>query len=386
MPEPPPILAKDVPRQFEAIPPKVRSSKWFGSTKRYLGANNGVGEHRRIPFPEYTTAGANWFGKGEHFQGIARIGRHLFISGGVTGASARSQIVVIEMGSQLSEGPWALPEYGYSYKEPSIQDHIVGWIDVDRDKWHAGGIQAADGIVAIPVYYPGTGVSEVRFLDFRDPALLDIAGAADWSRVAPERYDIPDTALHKDGGFEAKAVGITWVPQESKWLLAVWDDQQLHFHFSAGPDIRQGGFEFAKLEHKLRVGEHLFKGFLPHDESIPGTYQSLNLVTEESGDIYLIAGRNSSGWAPTVGGTDKLDLYRVTWPLGFQQRPRLAAILTKDFIEPCSKQMYCYNQQCSFATGCGIYIDDPEHMVLYGASHWLHGGNSRYNFNEYSYS
>jgi len=102
----------DVPARFEQIPPKVRSSPFFGSTKRYLGARN----EGSIPPPDYTSTIENELGLGEHIQGIQRIGRHLILSGGIKTGIRRSQLILIEMGTRPAQGPWALPDYGQLQK------------------------------------------------------------------------------------------------------------------------------------------------------------------------------------------------------------------------------------------------------------------------------
>ncbi len=123
-------LVRDVPSQFAALPKKVRKHPWFGRTKKYLGARtNGM-----IPDPDYTSKRKNEHGKGEHFQGIQRIGWHLIISGGIKTGTKRSQLIVIRMGTRLVRGPWALPKYGHNYKKPPRDDCIVHVVDIDGTK------------------------------------------------------------------------------------------------------------------------------------------------------------------------------------------------------------------------------------------------------------
>jgi len=108
-----------------------------------------------------------------------------------------------------------------------------------------------------------------------------------------------------------------------------------------------------------------------------GTYQNINLIIDTDDKVYFVGTRNTQKASPTVPGKDLTDLYSISWPNGPAAPP--------DIVFQKQKRMFCYNQQCNFGAGAGLFVDDQTHLFLYGASHWLHGGNSRYNFNEYSY-
>jgi hypothetical protein len=343
----------DVPKRFDAIPPKVRPTLWAGSTKRYLGARNaGV-----ISWPDYTSSYENELGLGEHFQGIQRIRQHVILSGGVKTGVRRSQLIVIRMGSQNPSGPWATPRYGFHFKRPCGDDRVIRVVDIDEKNWHAGGIQAVGSIVAIPVYGSAPG-SEIRFFDFENPE---------------EPVELADIRLIKPD-IAAKAVAMTRLPNDH-FIVMVWDDRVLDFHYSHTTDILAG---FRK--RPVRVHNETVEGtFQPGGggQSGRGSYQSINFVRDTTGAIYFVAGRNKEKASPTFHGDDILDLYKVWWPDQFGEEVRI------QFVK--QKKMYCYNQQANFGAGIGIYVDDEQHMFLYSSSHWLHGGNARYNFNEYSY-
>jgi hypothetical protein len=346
---------KDVPARFRQIPSKVRKSPWFGSTKKYLGACN----EEIIPWSDYTTSTDNELGLGEHIQGVARIGRRLILSGGIKTGLKRSQLILIEMGTQNETGPWALPKYGFSYKKPSSKDRVVKAIDIDREKWHAGGIQAAGHVLAVPIYGGAPG-SEIRYYDFSDT----VTGPSELSNIR----------LVKEV-MKAKAVALTRLPN-GRYMTLIWDDEDLDFHFSDGNDIL-GGFKASGA----RVNKSEVEGgFQPGGggTSGQGTYQSINLIVGMDDTVYFVGARNQEKASPTFIGKDFADLYKVVWPDGYESAPKISRI--------DHRQFYCYNQQCNFGAGVGIYVDDQEHLFLYGASHWLHGGNDRYNFNEYSYT
>ena len=85
-------------------------------------------------------------------------GRYMVITGGLKyGSPTQAQLIVFEMGSQSPTGPWALPSYGHSYKNPPRQDRTVRVVNVDSTLWHAGGIQALDYVIGIPIWVIGEG-------------------------------------------------------------------------------------------------------------------------------------------------------------------------------------------------------------------------------------
>ena len=350
-------ICSDPPGQFRQIPAKIRCSPVFCSTKRYLGARNADGDRDVIPWPDYTSQINNELGLGEHFQGVQRLGQYLVLSGGIKSGRRRSQLVIVAMGTRPSVGPWALPEYGYSYKDPAPEDRIVTAVDIDHRRWHAGGIQAADRILAVPIYGDVAG-SEIRFFDLTAPH-------------AP--VELERMRLHRRY-IEAKAVGLTRLPDDHH-VLVVWDDNRLDFHRSCTTTLRDGFSESYARVPRSACGH----GFVAGDaDPLEGTYQNINLLTGGDGSVYLVATRNSQRMSPTVPGADLVDLYLVRWPSGDFALPPMITLVD-------SKQVFCYNQQCNFGAGAAVYVDDSGHLYLYAVSHWLHGGNSRLNFNEYSY-
>ncbi len=314
-----------------------------------------------IPWPDYTSSHDNELGLGEHMQGIQRIKQHLIVTGAVKTGIRKSQFIIIKMGSQSALQPWSLPKYGYPYKKPDERDRIVKVFDVDRSLWHAGGIQAVGDVVAIPIYgsdktKPG---SEVRFFNFDNPE-----SPKELTSITLIKPDI-----------ESKAIAMTRTP-DNHYVLMVWDDKVLDFHRSNTTVITEG---FSETPVRVRKSE-VIGGFQlgGGGQSGEGTYQSLNFVRDTNETFYLVATRNQEKASPTFHGKDLMDLYKVWWPDGFGGKVQIK------FVK--QKQMYCYNQQANFGAGSGIYVQDERHMFLYAASHWLHGGNKRYNFSEYAYS
>ncbi|MCB1033097.1 MAG: hypothetical protein KDD47_04605, partial [Acidobacteria bacterium] len=357
---PPDLCVTDAAASFASIPTDL-------STARYLGANtNDV-----IPFPRYTSDLRNLGGLGEHFQGIARLQgrRYLVVSGGVKNDTPRrSELLVYEMGSQSSTGAWSLPSYGYSYLSPAAADRLIAVERIDETLWHAGGIQAFGNVVAVPVFGddPGSQGSEIRFYDLTFPS-------------APFELS---TWIDRAPGVKSNAVGFTRL-QDDHYGLVVWDDTYLDFYRSNTTSLG-GGFPatFARVPKNDVVG-----GFQSGGGGISGfgAYQSVNLVMQCDGAMYLVGARNKEKGSPTFStpGDDLATLYRVQWSVGSDGLPDYASPPTLYKVD--QHTIYCEDQQCNFGAGAGIYVPNTGKLWLYGASHWFHDGNDTYNFNEYSY-
>ena len=217
--------------------------------------------------------------------------------------------------------------------------------------------------VAYQVYELGVEPAGIELFDVSDPE-----NPTRVDKITIEYRDNTDT----NAGTKAKAVALAQLPNKH-YMTMVWDDNNFDFHYCESEDIKTG------FHKPNRVMKDQIDDFAPGRDgnSGNGTYQSVNFVLDTDGTMYFVATRNSEKGSPTVPGRDYLDLYRVKWENGYAETPKISRI--------DHRQFFCYNQQCNFGAGTGIYIDDDDHMYLYGTPHWLHDGNKRYNFNEYSY-
>lgn len=183
---------------------------------------------------------------------------------------------------------------------------------------------------------------------------------------------------------QAKAIGMTYHPRYERSLLVVWDDEHLDFHWSREKNLLAG----FQTEFSTRRHFDLGHGFRPGG-LLPGTYQSVNLVTDVDGTVYLIGTRNESKASPTVPAPNWMDLYRLSWGAAPDDTAAGGTPATPPTDPPRvefvrGREIQCKNQQCNFGAAAGVYVDHEKHMFLYAAAHWLHDGNKRFNFNEYS--
>lgn len=325
-----PTCARDVPALFGALASSV-------PPELYLGArNDGV-----IPWPRYTDSIANRMGVGEHFQGIARTGRHAIVSAGVMHGPPTSQLVVIEMEDRGAAVRLAPARAG---------DRVAAVIDVDPALWHAGGIQIAHDVLAVALFGDDPVSGELRFFDVADPtAPREIAGA----RVARAR--------------KLYAAGLARL-DDGRWLALAWDDEHLELLRSRGADLA-GGFDDDALF--IEPGD-VAGGFQGGGCGLGcGTYQSVNLLRDCNGELFAVGTRNEQKAAPAIPGPDIAGLYRLT--LG-SSAASLALVEHRTFT--------CADQQCNFAAAAGIHLIDEHQLVLYSAYHWLRNDGARLLFNE----
>lgn len=330
----------DVPLRFSEIPTEIAPG---GDTSRYLGARNSV-----IAWPRYTSDSSNSFGVGEHFEGVQRFGRKLLLTGaGKFFTPSTSHLVIIEMGTRSETGAWAVPAYGHDWQSPPMEDRITSLITLDTTLWHGGGIQVNEDVLAVPLYGDASG-SEIRFYRLSDP---------------PQELT---TAKITRASSEAKAVALTRQP-DGRWVLLAWDDSSLDFFVSNTARLEDGfPTTFSSVTPAMVSG-----GFQGGGCGLPcGTYQNVNFVKQCDGALFFIGTRNTQKGAPTVPGQDFASLYRVELT-----GPSVTFVSRREF--------FCHDQQCNFGAAASPFIQDSTHLVLYGASHWLHDGNSRYNFNEF---
>lgn len=327
----------DVPGRFAALATDP-------APEQYLSAiNGGV-----LPWPRYTDSAANSFGFLEHFQGLQRIGRYLLVSGGVAYGPPTSQLILVEMGSRGADETWAPPAGGPAFV-PAPEDAIVATFDLDPTLWHAGGIQVADGIVAVPL--AGDDVpSELRFYD-----LSDLSAPRELAPRVVRDHDLYVAAL-------------TRMP-DGRFLALWWDDVVMELTFSLTSDLDDGLDETSALI----VPADVAGGFQEGGCGVAcGTYQAMNLVRDCGGPLFLVATRNSEKLSPTIPGDNLASLYELGWAGG---EPTMSLVDRREFA--------CHDRQCNFAAASGVAVLGDD-LALYGAYHWLQDDGTRLLFQEFA--
>jgi hypothetical protein len=331
----------DVEATFASLPGRV-------DDKSYLRAR----EAGQIPASNYTGKLTNNFGLKNHFQGVQRIGQYLFVSGS-NEKNRLGHLVVVRMGSRPERGSWSLPKgnlvTSFLHGNPKLR--VVSVPDEDRieavhvvgtgDRNHPGGFQALGNIIPLPLSGEG---SEIKFYDVSNP-----------KNLVRKKVTIERTS-------GASATAIARIP-DGRIVLAVEGGSAstpyLDFYISKTPELMDG---FNAQLPRWTPGRVNFDGF-----------EGLNFVPQCDGKLYLVGTHNTSGQAPTIPGADWADLYRVDFEPTYARTP----VLTK----VANKHLYCYDDQCNFDAGGGVYVEPGNHLAIYGVYHWLKDDQVR--FNEY---
>jgi len=157
---------------------------------------------------------------------------------------------------------------------------------------HAGGIQLSGTTLAVGVEdNQDKRRSQIQFWNVADPDRL-------------EQFKHLTILRSSDTPKQATAGAIGLVTREKDHLLAVgnWDCRAIDFYVSNGKPLADPTCRF---EHVLiwKADSAATEDWKP--DSFRGTYQSLNLLRETSGSIFLL------GFDTTPAGQNVIDLYEV---------------------------------------------------------------------------
>jgi len=108
-------------------------------------------------------------------------------------------------------------------------------------------------------------------------------------------------------------------------------------------------------------------------------YQTINLINQRDGRLYLVGLHNTSGMAPTFGGDNNADLFTVAIP-GMQRKPANAtdSVEAPVITRVGSVKVECKHRQCNMDAAAGVYVDRGS-LMIYSAYHWRQSGILRFN-------
>jgi hypothetical protein len=234
---------------------------------------------------------------------------------------------------------------------------------LDRDRWHAGGTSVLGDVIGVPL--EGSGHGKVVFLDLSTP-------------TAP-RWASPNTEINCQTP-AAGAVGLTRAPN-GQFLCAVWRDERdgepagrLDFFASdagVNPADRLTAFEHGWVF----LGGWTYTPPAVAGETQPKPhYQGISFVWESSGNLFLIATRNSSLLAPNAAGEDWADLFQVAPPAGMSLTGGGPLTGMPVPVYVTSRRLRGADEFCSFAGGGGAFVSPAGALCLYGAFHFRGDG------------
>jgi len=309
--------------------------------------------YRTKGHPELTYASKRY----NHWQSVQRLSglnsRHLIVTRSYSyeeGVPALAAIV--EMGSRNTTGAAmrtnfqtiGFLEYGLSTLDRTVQTIWAETTPTGAYFNHAGGAQVIGNYVALPLEHPATlngyevipGSSRVSFYDLATP-------------TAPVRVNEIDTTADLKG--KNGVTGVTKL-KDGTYVAFATDDSQVFFYVSSTTSLV--GSTWRKIDRwtPSELGEF---------PSMYQAYQSMQLLTQCDGTIFMVASYKTGTWESAFfGGEDWLHVYRLT----------NATTTTDDvrFQRVVAKHMYC-DDWCNFDAAAGTYVDPTGQVILYGTEH-----------------
>jgi len=252
---------------------------------------------------------------GGHFQGIQRLPTEPPLMVLTSDSDTVAYFVACTM--------WPDVEGGRAYSPV-----ILAWSPLN----HAGGCQAVGNYLVVGIEDPDKDqlrVSEVQFWDFtRFP-----------TQLIP--MTIPRSGPVKEK-FTAGAVGLTYDGKGGSALaVGTYNSGTIDFYVSEADPFAGSPFTFTQTwdSSTAYMGDWIDK--------IWGGYQSLNLITQTDGELFMVGTyRNSNNW-------DWMDLYSVDPVAG-------------SLIKVATKHMIC-THGCDFSRAAGIFIPSSAGFEVYAA-------------------
>ncbi|MCI0436230.1 MAG: hypothetical protein L0271_21695 [Gemmatimonadetes bacterium] len=295
-----------------------------------------------------------------HFQGIGRIGNHLFVSGSFPWSKKRSDLFVFRLGTRAADpGPWG--SNLVRGREPSDPDRLVHYFEIDKDLWHAGSFAILDSALIVPLEGDSTS-SRVTVVDVSEPD--------EPVRLVAIDFDRP---VHKGG-----VCAVTPLPG-GHVLLGVWTDadkdgggQPLPFHFDLYVSGSAGELTDFRLVGRFEPDE---------DHGFHRQFQGLDFVWEKNDGVeklFLLGFENTSAVQPnpTDPGENRAYLFEVTLPEAWMKDepvfedevvefpPGAFTFITARVFEHAGDW---YNMDA----GASAYVDSNQQLILYAVYHFL---------------
>ena len=291
-------------------------------------------------------------GRDNHFQGIRRIGQHLFLTGSYPYRNRRGDLFVLEMGSRNADpGPWGSNLIG---GRPPATDRLVNYYAIDRTYWHPGSPALLGDTLVVPLERAPKVDSLLAFLDLSRPDL-----------------PVPAAPSIMRGSAKAGAVAATVLPT-GHFLLAAWSDSDLDdgpfhcdFYISRQPQDPQ--------QFRM-VGT-----YRPPDTSeFHAKFQGLDLVWDEvgpDGRLFLMGFYNSVRPQPQSNpGQNRVDLFELALPSGWggpaTLPPGPPVVLPSTPVRFVDRHVFTYSGDWfNTDAGSGAYVDSNQQLIVYSAAH-----------------
>jgi uncharacterized delta-60 repeat protein len=256
---------------------------------------------------------------------------------------------------------------------PPAEDAVVrnitfhGGADDEGVTWpayeHPGGMQLLEDLLFIPL--------ESRIFEANPKVRLVVADVQD-----PEHPKVLHTLDLPGQGDSAGIAAVARDPATRLiWLIVPGPDSDfLRIYRSNSDDARAEGFQFEHFD--TWQSDELIGGRWPTDNAdvpvigpvIHGSNQSLYLVNDCAGGLYMLAARNTKGGGSIPFNEDRIALYRLTINTN---TPNV------DITQVEDRHVWCESSGaglvCDLAAASGFYVSPAGELILYATEH-EHGG------------
>jgi hypothetical protein len=282
----------------------------------------------------YTSSVSNGLGLNNHFQGVARLGRYVVISGGDQHRPA-GELYVVRMDSRKVTQPFRSNLWKSTL--PPEEDVAVLRVHLDSALWHAGGIDALGDVVVVPLE-GGKANARVDFYDFTDPEQPSLIKKATIERTV-NKASAATLAQLDDGRF---VLAVWWYPKARNFDFYVTTDLEAGWAGPVTVTLPKPKYDFV-------------------------AYQCISFVKQADGALFLLAFENTSEQAPTNPGVDLAHLWRVAVPPGAPQGGAWPGLAMEqvDF-----RRFNCKDRQANMDAGSSAWVDPSGELHAYSCYHW----------------
>ncbi len=321
-------------------------------------------------------------GRKSHYQGIQRWdgpgGPFVFVSRAGYDVDA-GNLVVVKLGSRNGNGERLRSnrlqtDQGINDTRPPASDRIV--YNRYFAHRHIGSMQLVGDILAVALEDPRASsdlpTGRVMFFNVTDP-------------TAPVALNYTlDIPSHNVG-----VIGMTRLPDGHFLLLVTWgNNDRMEFYRSNQTSFLDPDFAFELHDDFFAIETQ--GGFMPVGGDTEPAYQSLSLVNQADGAIFMIGARNGSVASPIVNGEDLVAAYEIRgWEAGHSisvikrtsEQHKFCTSNTDAGGTPIRNATKSMN--ASFAAGSGTYVSPTGELLFYATEHWNDGVNLCVRFVEF---
>eukprot|EP00931_Biecheleriopsis_adriatica_P119351 TRINITY_DN94588_c0_g1_i1.p1 TRINITY_DN94588_c0_g1~~TRINITY_DN94588_c0_g1_i1.p1 ORF type:complete len:416 (+),score=101.59 TRINITY_DN94588_c0_g1_i1:52-1248(+) len=311
-------VAEEVTTEEPAVTPMLQDALASFKKLSAKGTDFSVGLGKAFPSDHYVNA------MSEHIQGVQRLYGTPYMA--FTGqGSSWSQFFIAKLAST----------------DPITGDQVKTAVNIEKEYRHAGGLSIWNNILVVgaemkcPVSNWCGEKSRVYFYDVskpRSPVKLDIL------------IERPKTS--------AGAVALTQMADD-RFLVIVggWDSAVLDFYVSNAETLTSGSPKFKQIDSWNRK-ELLAKA---GQSSSFGSYQNLNLIRQQDGQLFLVGTWRKSGMF--VASQDIADLFKVSLK---KNKVTITKVASQDFK----------GGSTDFQAGAGAYVASEDALQIYGIN-WV---------------